>query len=323
MVANALKPATPTRSRSRREGIGLEPKWLRTVKILFAYVIGYGRGKSSFLAHVLGYGRGKNSRHPAAAPQKRNCVFSQLRPGAKFGFCTHYRLRTEKKFAFAVFGFRNKIDLTGPARITDHRDAKKNRGEARPSSARIFVPRVRTSTPAREMPVFAHVNEENSSLHTLSVTDGKKFVFCTRSRLRTEKKSRPPAATSKELKLCVFPITDGTKTVFCIRYRLRRKKSPRAHFIFWALDFVGRRSAAVLPNRTEKKLRRKKKTLERDFFFPAVLACTFSSSAVEIRKGRIPISRRNPPEFSPQTVVPPQVFCGSLTSAMTHYCAFE
>ena len=43
-----------------------------------------------------------------------------------------------KKFAFAVFGFRNKIDLAGPARIADHRDAKKNGGEAQPSSARIF-----------------------------------------------------------------------------------------------------------------------------------------------------------------------------------------
>ena len=65
-------------------------------KSVFAYVIGYGRGKSSFLAHVLGYGRGKNSRHPAAAPQKRNCAFSQLRTGKAFVFCTHYRLRMGK-----------------------------------------------------------------------------------------------------------------------------------------------------------------------------------------------------------------------------------
>ena len=76
-------------------------------KSVFAYVIGYGRGKSSFLAHFLGYGRGKNSRHLTAVPQKRNCVFSQLRTGEKFVFCKRYRLRTGKQRArFVFFGAR-------------------------------------------------------------------------------------------------------------------------------------------------------------------------------------------------------------------------
>ena len=102
-------------------------------------------------------------------------VFAHV--NVKNSFLHTFSVTDGKKFAFAVFGFRNKVDLTGPARIADHRDAKKNRGEARPSSARIFVPRVRTSTPAREMPIFAHVNEESSFLHTLSVTDGKNSFF--------------------------------------------------------------------------------------------------------------------------------------------------
>ena len=129
-------------------------------KSVFAYVIGYGRGKSSFLAHVLGYGRGKNSRHPAAAPQKRNCVFSQLRTG-------------------------------------------------------------------------------------------KKFVFCT-------------------------------------RYRLRTGKTTRSVGIFLALAFAGPRSAAVLPDRTQKICDGKRKH-SNEKFFPTVLAYTFPSSRVEIRKGRVPI----------------------------------
>ena len=132
-----------------------------------------------------------------------------------------------------IFGSRNKIDLSGPARIAEHRDANKNGGEARPSSARIFVPRLRTSTPAHEMPAFAHVDVKNPFLHTLSVTDGKNFVFCTRSRLRTEKNSRPPAATSKEVKLCIFPITDGTKNRFWHTLSVTEVKKTHARILFF------------------------------------------------------------------------------------------
>ena len=139
-----------------------------------------------------------------------------------------------KKFAFAAFGFRNKIDLAGPARIADHRDAKKTAAK-RNRRAREFFPRLRTSTSAQEMPILAHVNAENSFLHTSSVTDGKNFDFCTRSRLRTEKNSRPPAATSKEEKLCIFPITDGTKNRFWHTLSVTEgKKSTRAFYFFGA-----------------------------------------------------------------------------------------
>ena len=93
----------------------------------------------------------------------------------------------EQKIAFAIFGFRGKIDPATAGANSRPPRREKLGGETRPSSARIFVPRLRTSTPAHEMPIFTHVIKEKSFLHTLSVTDGKKFVFCTRSRLRTEK----------------------------------------------------------------------------------------------------------------------------------------
>ena len=91
-------------------------------KSVFAYVIGLRTGKKFASAHVLGYGRGKKSRHPAAAPQKRNCVFSHLRTGKKFVFCTRYRLRTGKTtrsvgifLALAFAGPRSAAALqTGP-----------------------------------------------------------------------------------------------------------------------------------------------------------------------------------------------------------------
>ena len=83
----------------------------------------------------------------------------------------------EQKIAFAIFGFRRKIDPATAGANSRPPRREKLGGEARPSSARIFVPRLRTSTPAHEMPVFAHVNVKNSFLHTLSVTDGKNSFF--------------------------------------------------------------------------------------------------------------------------------------------------
>ena len=83
----------------------------------------------------------------------------------------------EQKIALTIFGIRRNIDPATAGANSRPPRREKLGGEARPSSARIFVPRVRTSTPAREMPIFAHVNEENSFLHTLSVADGKNSFF--------------------------------------------------------------------------------------------------------------------------------------------------
>ena len=139
------------------------------------------------------------------------------------------------------------------------------------------------------MPILAHVNAENSFLHTLSVTDGKNFDFCTRSRLRTEKNSRPPAATSKEIKLCIFPITDGTKNRFWHTLSVtEEKKSTRAFYFFGARHC--RPALGRCPPQSDRdKSATEKEDARTRFFFPAVLAYTFSSSPVEIRKGRIPI----------------------------------
>ena len=116
---------------------------------------------------------------------------------------------------------------------------------------------------------------------------GKKFVFGTRSRLRTGKKFSPPRRRGPEKKLCIFSVTDGEKIRFCTRYRLRAGKTTRSVDTFLALAFSGPRSAAVLPDRTQKICDGKRKH-SNEKFFPTVLAYTFPSSPVEIRKGRTP-----------------------------------
>ena len=106
---------------------------------------------------------------------------SLLGPGSLLGFiwinalCVFSPVTDRKKCAFAVFGFRNKIDLAGPARTADHRDAKKkkNGGEAQPSSARIFF--LDYGRPRRP--------KKCRFWHTLT----RKIRFCIRYRLRTEK----------------------------------------------------------------------------------------------------------------------------------------
>ena len=86
---------------------------------------------------------------------------------------------------------------------------------------REFFPR---PSSAPEGSFFATPIGENPFLHTLSVTDGKKFVFGTRSRLRTGKNSRSHAAASPKRKLCIFPITDGEKHHFCNIIGYRREE---------------------------------------------------------------------------------------------------
>ena len=95
--------------RGRREiSIFCERYWSR---IVFAHVVGYGRGKTSFLAHVLGYGRGKNSRHPAAAPQKRNCI--QLRAERNLYFAHVIGYGRKNSFLAHVLGYgRKKLKVT-------------------------------------------------------------------------------------------------------------------------------------------------------------------------------------------------------------------
>ena len=116
-------------------------------KSVFAYVIGYGRGKSSFLAHVLGYGRGKNSRHPAAAPQKRNCVFSQLRTGKKFVFAHVIGYGREKQRARLVFFWRSLLPVRarppssqiGPKKSATGKESTRTRSFSRPCWRTLFL----------------------------------------------------------------------------------------------------------------------------------------------------------------------------------------
>ena len=118
------------------------------------------------------------------------------------------------------------------------------------------------------MPIFAHVNEESSFLHTLSVTDGKKFVFCTRSRLRTEKNSRPPAATSKELKLCVFPITDGTKNRFLHTLSVTEEKKSTRAFYFLGARLCRPAFGRCPPQSGRDRFATEKEDARTRFFFP-------------------------------------------------------
>ena len=64
------------------------------------------------------------------------------------------------------------------------------------------------------MPILAHVNADNPFLHTLSVTDGKKFDFCTRSRLRTEKKFTASRRHVQGIKTVCFPNYGRNKKPF-------------------------------------------------------------------------------------------------------------
>ena len=160
---------------------------------------------------------------------------------------------------------------------------EKNGGEAWLAKARFFSRP--PSAPVNSF--FANPIGQSPFLHTLSVTDGKKFVFGTRSRLRTGKKFTPPRRRAPEKKLCIFSVTGGEKVCFCTRYRLRTGKTTRSVGIFLALAFAGARSAAVLQDRTQQICDGKRKH-SNEKFFPTVLAYTFASSPVEIRKGRIP-----------------------------------
>ena len=116
-------------------------------KFVFAYVIGYGRGKSSFLAHVLGYGRGKNSRHPAAAPQKKNCVFSQVRTGKKFGFAHVIGYGREKQRVRWVFFWRSLLPVRarppssqiGPKKPATGKESTRTRSFSRPCWRTLFL----------------------------------------------------------------------------------------------------------------------------------------------------------------------------------------
>ena len=140
---------------------------------------------------------------------------------------------------------------------------RKKTAAKRGRSRREFFP---PPSSAPEGSFFATPIGENRFLHTLSVTDGEKIVFGTRSRLRTGNNLRSHAAASPKRNLCIFPITDGEKLNFCTRYRLRTRKPTRAVGSFLAVAFACPPSAAFLPDRTEAHLQWEKKTLEREVF---------------------------------------------------------
>ena len=117
-----------------------------SVKIRFCIPVTGGE-KGSFLAHVLGYGRGKNSRHPAAAPQKRNCVFSQLRTGKRFVFAHVIGYGREKQRARLVF-FRRPFLLVrarppssqiGPKKSATGKESTRTRSFSRPCWRTLFL----------------------------------------------------------------------------------------------------------------------------------------------------------------------------------------
>ena len=98
-------------------------------------------------------------------------------PKWSYAFYVFSPVTEEQKIAFALFGFRRKIDPATAGANSRPPRREKIGGETRPSSARIFVPRLRRSMPAEKMPIFAHVDVKKSFLHTLSVTDGKNSFF--------------------------------------------------------------------------------------------------------------------------------------------------
>ena len=175
-----------------------------------------------------------------------------------------------------------------PAQIADHRDAK-NSVAKRGRRAREFLfleyGRPRRLAKCR----FSHTltrktrfctryrlrTEKIRFLHTFSVTDGKKF---TASRRHVQ-----------GIKTVCFPNYGRNKKPFFAYVIGYGGKKVHARILFFGRSTL---SAGVRPLSSPigpRQICDRKRRRSNAIFFPAVLACTFSSSAVEIRKGRIPI----------------------------------
>ena len=114
-----------------------------------------------------------------------------------------------------------------PAQIADHRDAKNPVAKhGRRAREFLFLEYGRPRRPTKGR--FSHTLTRKVRFCTrYRLRTEKKFVFGTRCRLRTGKKFTPTRRRPPENKLCIFSITDGEKVRFCTRYRLRTGKTTR------------------------------------------------------------------------------------------------